>query len=77
VGVTFSATEGDTARLGITPFLSAWAAFNEADTVPVVFAGAMVFMRFLSVELLVGYGRVFTETTAWNVPLLGLRAGAN
>lgn len=77
LAVTLSATEGGTARLGITPFFSAWAAFNGENPVPALFAGAMLLARFHSVELLMGFGRVFSAGTAWNVPLLGVRAGGN
>lgn len=75
-GLSISAAEGDTARLGITPFLSVVQSFRATmDTV--FFVGAMVFARFRSIELLVGFGRVYTRGAAWNVPLLGVRAGGN
>ncbi len=77
VSVTLSAAEGATARLGLTPFLSIWESVRSGTTDLVLFPGAMVFVRFQSVELLVGFGRVFTGGTAWNVPLLGIRAGGN
>ena len=43
----------------------------------VFFAGAMLFARFRSFELLVGFGRISTGGVAWSVPLLGVRAGGN
>lgn len=77
LSVTLSAKEGDTARLGVTPFLSINESFRSGVQDFVIFAGGMLFARFQSVELLVGFGRVFSGGTAWNVPLLGVRAGAN
>jgi hypothetical protein len=77
LSVTISAKEGDTARLGITPFLSVNESFRSGVQDFVLFAGGTLFARFQSVELLVGFGRVFSGGAAWNVPLLGIRAGAN
>ena len=77
LSVTLSAKEGDTARPGLTPFLSINESFRGGVQDFVNFAGGMVFARFQAVELLVGVGRVFSGGTAWNVPLLGVRAGAN
>ncbi len=76
LGLSISAAEGDTARLGVTPFLSVVQSFRATmDTV--FFVGAMLFARFRSFELLVGFGRIYTGGVAWNVPLLGVRAGGN
>lgn len=76
VGVSFSLAESDVARLGLTPFFSIWQSFRGTmDTV--FFTGGMLFARFRSVELLMGFGRLYTGNVAWNVPLLGVRAGGN
>jgi len=78
-GVSISAAEGDVARLGITPFVSAWRSFDPRTRVldTGFFPGAMLFARFRSYELLVGFGRMFVGGHSWNVPLIGVRYGGN
>ena len=76
-GLSISAAESDVARIGVTPFVSVWQSFQGGTSQTVFFPGAMVFARFRSVELLAGFGRVYTGGAAWNVPLLGVRAGGN
>jgi hypothetical protein len=76
VGVSISAAESDTARIGVTPFFSVWQSLR-GSMATVLFTGAMVFARFRMVELLAGFGRMYTGGAAWNVPLFGVRLGGN
>lgn len=79
VGLSLSITEGETARLGLTPFFALWQTYSPTASglTTAVFAGAIFFMRFTQFELIVGLGRVFANNAGWNVPLLGVRTGAN
>jgi hypothetical protein len=79
VGVSFSLTEGETARIGVTPFFALWQSYSPAISrlTTAAFAGAMLFVRFTQFEILIGLGRVFANNAGWNVPLLGVRTGGN
>lgn len=78
LGVSLSASEGETARLGVTPFIGLWQGFRPGvASRTVFFPGVMVFVRFGLFELMAGFGRVLVGNDAWNVPLLGVRIGGN
>lgn len=76
LSVTVSLPEGDTAQLGLTPFVSVQRNFGAAEATSFL-VGGLVSARFLAVELQVGLGRVFAGNQAWNVPMLGVRTGGN
>ena len=74
--VTLALAEGKTARLGVTPFFSLTRVFGPSNDTA-AFTGALLFVRFLSFEVQMGVGRVFSAGAAWNVPLLGVRMGGS
>jgi hypothetical protein len=79
VGVSFSLAEGETARVGVTPFFALWQSYSPSigRLATAAFAGALLFVRFTQFELLLGLGRVFANGVGWNVPLVGVRTGGN
>lgn len=79
VGVSISLTEGETARIGVTPFFALWQSYSPSSSglTTAAFAGAVLFVRFTQFELIVGVGRVFAKNAGWNVPLVGVRTGGN
>ncbi|MBL8916572.1 MAG: hypothetical protein JNM17_38080 [Archangium sp.] len=79
VSVSISLAEGETARIGVSPFFALWQTYSPTASGlnTAAFAGAVLFVRFTQFELIVGLGRVFAKNTGWNVPLIGVRTGGN
>lgn len=75
-GLTLSVRAHDDVRFGLVPFFTVAKPFSNVVIPATIFTGVLVAVRVARLEFSLGFGRVIAaDAVAFNVPLLGVRAG--